>query len=196
MTIGSLELQIKKPPAVAAPQQTLAPTESVVNTNPPAIALELRGDLHEAVVVVVAAAAPAPSMTTTEDTVAAAVAGAEVTQTAMPPAMNVVATMPTTGSTRYGVPRRLPTSVTTTASAPTHLDFALCYSPRSSRLSGSASMTRSKTQYNGYGAMLYVTESLKLIPYYCLNHSSWPLSNNTEVTCRLCRVGPGKSLTS
>jgi hypothetical protein len=41
-----------------------------------------------------------------------------------------------------------------------------------------------------------VTEPLKLIPYYCLNHSSWPLSNNVEVTCRLCRVIPGKSLTS
>jgi hypothetical protein len=41
-----------------------------------------------------------------------------------------------------------------------------------------------------------VTEPLKLIPYYCLNHSSWPLSNNIEVTCRLCWVGPGKSLTS
>jgi hypothetical protein len=41
-----------------------------------------------------------------------------------------------------------------------------------------------------------VTEPLKLIPYYCLNHSSWPLSNNIEVTCRLCRVKPGKSLTS
>jgi hypothetical protein len=41
-----------------------------------------------------------------------------------------------------------------------------------------------------------VTEPLKLIPYYCLNHSSWPLSNNIEVTCRLCRVVPGKSLTS
>jgi hypothetical protein len=41
-----------------------------------------------------------------------------------------------------------------------------------------------------------VTEPLKLIPYYCLNHSTWPLSNNIEVTCRLCRVEPGKSLTS
>jgi hypothetical protein len=41
-----------------------------------------------------------------------------------------------------------------------------------------------------------VTEPLKLIPYYCLNHSSWPLSNNIEVTCRLCRVKPRKSLTS
>jgi hypothetical protein len=41
-----------------------------------------------------------------------------------------------------------------------------------------------------------VTEPLKLFPYYFLNHSSLPLSNNTEVTCRLCRVKPGKSLTS
>jgi hypothetical protein len=41
-----------------------------------------------------------------------------------------------------------------------------------------------------------VTKSLKLIPYYCLNHSPWPLSNNIEVTCRLCRVKPGKSHTS
>jgi hypothetical protein len=41
-----------------------------------------------------------------------------------------------------------------------------------------------------------VTEPLKLIPYYCLNHSTWPLSNNIEVTCRHCRVKPGKSLTS
>jgi hypothetical protein len=41
-----------------------------------------------------------------------------------------------------------------------------------------------------------VKEQLKLIPYYCLNLSTWPLSNNIEVTCRLCRVKPGKSLTS
>jgi hypothetical protein len=41
-----------------------------------------------------------------------------------------------------------------------------------------------------------VIELLKLIPYYCLNHSSWPLSNNIDVTCRLYRVKPGKSLTS
>jgi hypothetical protein len=43
---------------------------------------------------------------------------------------------------------------------------------------------------------LYVTDPLQLFPYYCLNNSSWQLSNNTEVTCRLYRVKPGKSLTS
>jgi hypothetical protein len=41
-----------------------------------------------------------------------------------------------------------------------------------------------------------VTEPLKLIPYYFLNHSTWPLSNNIEVTSHLCWVKPGKSLTS
>jgi hypothetical protein len=41
-----------------------------------------------------------------------------------------------------------------------------------------------------------VTEPLKLLPHYRLNPSSGPLSNNTEVTRRLCRVVPGKSLTS
>jgi ribonuclease HI len=44
--------------------------------------------------------------------------------------------------------------------------------------------------------VMNVIEPLKLIPYYCLNHSSWPLSSNIEVTCRLCRVKPSKSLTS
>jgi hypothetical protein len=42
----------------------------------------------------------------------------------------------------------------------------------------------------------FVTEPLKLLPHYRLNPSSGSLSNNTEVTRRLCRVVPGKSLTS
>jgi hypothetical protein len=56
----------------------------------------------------------------------------------------------------------------------------------------------SGASYSTYQAnrAVTVTELLKLIPYYCLNHSTWPLSNNIEVTCRLCRVKPGKSLTS
>jgi hypothetical protein len=41
-----------------------------------------------------------------------------------------------------------------------------------------------------------VTEPLKLLPYYRLNCSSGSLSNNAEVTYHLCRVEPGKSLTS
>jgi hypothetical protein len=41
-----------------------------------------------------------------------------------------------------------------------------------------------------------VTEPLKLLPHYRPNPSSGSLSNNTEVTRRLCRIVPGKSLTS
>jgi hypothetical protein len=41
-----------------------------------------------------------------------------------------------------------------------------------------------------------VTELPKIIPYYHLSRSTWPLSNNKELFCRLCRVKPGKSLTT
>jgi hypothetical protein len=41
-----------------------------------------------------------------------------------------------------------------------------------------------------------MTEPPKIIPYYCLSWSTWPLSNNKEVFCRLCRVMPGKSPTT
>jgi hypothetical protein len=41
-----------------------------------------------------------------------------------------------------------------------------------------------------------VTEPLKIILYYCLSLSTWPLSNNKELFCRFCRVKPGKSLTT
>jgi hypothetical protein len=39
-----------------------------------------------------------------------------------------------------------------------------------------------------------VTEPPKLTPYCRINHYFWSLRNNTELTCRLCRVKPGKSL--
>jgi hypothetical protein len=41
-----------------------------------------------------------------------------------------------------------------------------------------------------------VTEPPKIIPYYRLSRSTWPLSNNKELFCRLWRVKPGKSLTT
>jgi hypothetical protein len=40
-----------------------------------------------------------------------------------------------------------------------------------------------------------VTEPSKIIPYYCLSWSTWPLSNNKKLLCRLCRVMPDESLT-
>jgi hypothetical protein len=39
-------------------------------------------------------------------------------------------------------------------------------------------------------------EPLKVISYYHLSRSTWPLSNNKELFCRLCRFLPGKSLTT
>jgi hypothetical protein len=41
-----------------------------------------------------------------------------------------------------------------------------------------------------------VTEPPKIIPYYRLGQSTWPLSNNKEVFCRLCRAMSGKSPTT
>jgi hypothetical protein len=41
-----------------------------------------------------------------------------------------------------------------------------------------------------------VTEPPKIILYYRLSLSTWPLSNNKELFCRFLRVKPGKSLTT
>jgi hypothetical protein len=41
-----------------------------------------------------------------------------------------------------------------------------------------------------------VTEAPKIIPYYRLSLSTWPLSNNKELLCRFCRVKPSESLTT
>jgi hypothetical protein len=39
-----------------------------------------------------------------------------------------------------------------------------------------------------------VTKTPKIILYYRLSLSTWPLSDNKELFCRLCRVKPGISL--
>jgi hypothetical protein len=41
-----------------------------------------------------------------------------------------------------------------------------------------------------------VTEPPKIVPYYRLSRSTWPLSNNKELFCRFRRVKPGKSHTT
>jgi hypothetical protein len=43
---------------------------------------------------------------------------------------------------------------------------------------------------------IFVTELPKIIPYYCLSLSMWPLSNNKELLCRFYRVKPDESLTT
>jgi hypothetical protein len=45
-------------------------------------------------------------------------------------------------------------------------------------------------------AIVTVTEPPKIIPYYRLSRSTWPLSNNKELLSRFRRVKPGKSHTT
>jgi hypothetical protein len=46
------------------------------------------------------------------------------------------------------------------------------------------------------GRLHGVTEPPKIVPYYRLSLSTWPLSNNKELFCRFRRVKPGKSHTT
>jgi hypothetical protein len=147
MMIGSPEITNKKPAAVAVPQQMRwGPTVVDATTNQPPITLTVVLTAMAAVVAAMAAlhmaAADAMVVVKPED---------EATGTAALAATNVAATMPAAGSMRYTAPKRQPTSVTTTASPPTPIDFTLYYYPRSSSLSGSTSTTRSNTQYYGSG---------------------------------------------
>jgi hypothetical protein len=43
---------------------------------------------------------------------------------------------------------------------------------------------------------LSVTEPPRIVPYYRLSLSTWPLSNNKELLCRFRRVKPSKSHTT
>jgi hypothetical protein len=74
--------------------------------------------------------------------VAAAIAGAEATQTATSPACHTTATMPAAELKKYVAKRHL-RQATATASPPSLLDFMTCFSQRNSTLWGSPSMTRS-----------------------------------------------------
>jgi hypothetical protein len=82
----------------------------------------------------------------------AAVAGAitevEAAQTATSPVSHAASTMPVAES-RKSDARNPPRQARTTASPPSLLDFAICYSQRNSSLWGSPSTTRSKIQYSG-----------------------------------------------
>jgi hypothetical protein len=93
---------------------------------------------------VAAATAEAPTMEPTGGPAAAAVAAVETMRTATPPEPRRAAT---TLARRLkscdGRSQQLP--ATTTASPPSHLDFATCSTPTSSSLWGSPSTTRSRT---------------------------------------------------
>jgi hypothetical protein len=93
--------------------------------------------------VVEAAAAGAPHTELEGELVAEAITEAEATQTATSPVAHAAATMPAAESKNYDA-RSPPRQVTTTASPPSLLNFAICFPQRNSNLWGSPSTTRSR----------------------------------------------------
>jgi hypothetical protein len=91
-------------------------------------------------VVVAVVAGTALPMAAAVDMAAAATPETVATGTAMPP-VHMAAAMPTTGSTRYTMPKRPPTSATMTASPHSQVDYMPYYCLRSSSLLGSPSTT-------------------------------------------------------
>jgi hypothetical protein len=83
--------------------------------------------------------------------VAEATAEAEATQTATSPMSHVVATTLAAELKKFDA-RNRPQQARTTASPPSLLDFAICFSQRNSSLWGSPSMMQSKIQYSGSDA--------------------------------------------
>jgi hypothetical protein len=106
-----------------------------------------------------AAAAGAPHMVLAGELVAAAIAGAEATQTATSPASHAAAMMPAAELKKY-VARRPLRQATATVFLPSPLNFATCFSQINLNLWGSPSMTRRKTQFNGLGSMPYQLKTL------------------------------------
>jgi hypothetical protein len=90
-----------------------------------------------------AAAAGAPHTGLAGEPVAEAIAEAEATQTATSPVPHAAAMMPTAESKKYDA-KSLPRQPKMTASPPSLLDFAICFSQRNSSLWGSLSTMQSK----------------------------------------------------
>jgi hypothetical protein len=120
-----------------------------------------------------------------------AIAEAEATQTATSLVSHAAATMPATELKKYDV-RSPSRQATTTASPPYLLDFAICFSQRNSKLWGSPSTTRSKTQSSGSYATPYpsktlvetTTQSASTFPSVWTKHHlpSWSHSTRTRST--------------
>jgi hypothetical protein len=92
-----------------------------------------------------AVAAEAPHTGLAGEPVAEATAGAEATRTATHPVSHTVATMPAKKLKNYDA-KSPPRQAITTASPPSLLDFAICFSQRNSNPWGSPSTMRSKIQ--------------------------------------------------
>jgi hypothetical protein len=106
-----------------------------------------------------AAAARAPHTELEGEPVAKAIAEAEATQTATSPVPHAAATTPIAELKNYDA-RSPPRQAATTASPPSLLDFAICFSQINSNLWASPSTTRSKTQSSGSDATPYPSKTL------------------------------------
>jgi hypothetical protein len=100
-----------------------------------------------------AAAAGAPHTGLAGELVAEAIVEAEATQTATSLVPHAAATTPVAELKKYDT-RSPPRQARTTASPPSLLDFAICFSQKNSSLWGSPSTMRSKIQSNGSDSTL------------------------------------------
>jgi type IV secretory pathway TrbL component len=134
-----------------------------------------------------AAAAGAPHTGLAGEPVTKAIMEAAATQTATSPVSHAAATMLAAELKKYDA-RSPPRQATTTASPPSLLDFAICFSQRNSNLWGSPSTTRSKTQSSGSDAMPYpskmlaatTTQSASTFPSVWTKHNSLDSSRSTR----------------
>lgn len=161
---GRTKYKIKKPaviailqsnqsimaPTILAPYNNQLPTAQGTRTaaleEVTAAAMEVAAAAMEVVAVVVALYMAAVMV------VAAATPKAEAVGVATSATTHAATSTPAKESTRYDVPRELPTSTTTTGSPLSQRDYAISYYPRSSNLPGSPSLTLSKTRKSGCGA--------------------------------------------
>jgi hypothetical protein len=105
--------------------------------------------------VVEAAAAGPPHTGLAGEPVAEATAEAEAMRTTTSLVSHVVATMPAKKLKKFNV-KSPPRQATTTASPPSTLGFAICFSRRNSNIWGSPSMAQSKIQSSGSDATPFI----------------------------------------
>jgi hypothetical protein len=155
--ITKLLVAVQQKVDATAPEENNHRTPTALGSqleDPPGAATARPAPVEAAVVLVAATAATEAAAVGAHLTVlagklvAAAITEAEATRTATSPASHVAATMLATESKRFVAKRPL-RQATATASPPSPLDFATCFSQKNSNLSGSPSTMRSKTQFSG-----------------------------------------------
>jgi hypothetical protein len=148
MDAAVLEENYRRTPTVLGHQ----PMDLLRASTVPAVLVVIAALLRMVMLEVEAAAAGAPHTELAGELVAEATAEAEATQTATSPVLHAAATTPVVELKKYDATSP-PRQVTTTASPPSLLDFAICFSQRNSSLWRLLSTMQSKIQSNGSDAM-------------------------------------------